>query len=93
MKLRATGQQHLESTAKDLDNLQVTLNTLLKQIATLQGTVTTLQATAAATQQAVATVQAALAAGATVNAIVGNSTQTGTSTLDFTSGIMTSFTP
>jgi hypothetical protein len=79
MKLRETGQPHLEAAAKDFDNLQTTINTLQSQVASLLITVTTLQAT--------------LARGASLSALVGNSTQTGTSTLDFTGGVLMKFTP
>lgn len=93
MQLRATGQAHLASAAKDLDDLTSNANNTAKQLAAAQGTISQLQSQVAALQKSVATIQAAIAAGATISAVVGNSTQTGSSTLDFTGGILTSFTP
>lgn len=91
--LRATGQQHLEAAAKDLDNLQLTLNTLQRQSDILQAAVSTLQSTVAGIQATLATINAAVAAGIDISAVVGNSTQSGTSALNFTKGILTSFAP
>lgn len=93
MQLRATGQAHLASTAKDLDDLTSNANATSKQLAGAQATISQLQASVAALQKTVAALQATLAAGATLTASVGNDTQTGASTLDFAGGILTNFTP
>lgn len=93
MQLRATGQAHLAATAKDLDDLTSNANVTQGKLIALQGTVSQLQSQLAALQKTVAALQATLAAGTSISAVVGNSTQTGSSTLDFAGGILTNFTP
>ncbi len=80
------GQAHLEATAKDLDDLSASINTTSQTVTKLQQTVATLQAQ-------IAVIQARIGAGASVSAVVGNAANTGSSTLDFTAGILTNFTP
>jgi predicted nucleic acid-binding Zn-ribbon protein len=80
------GQEHLQATAKDLDDLTANANTTSQTVADLKSTVAQLQ-------QQVAVIQARIGAGESVSAVVGNAANTGSSTLDFTAGILTNFTP